>query len=192
MWQLWSPLAQKKPPSPYKETFITITKAFVYMGIHLYMSGAFPLSYTLTPEYLEWGFWHRAFYQYLGGLTARWKYYFVWSLSEAAVMISGFGFSGWTKDPEKESKPKWTRAKNIDVLNVEFATSAAEIPKYWNIHVSVWLRYCILEKCRMCRYVLRQWVVISKVPLLFSVPFQVSFSFVQSTIFRGSVAAGKP
>ena len=64
------------------------------------------------------------------------------------MLISGFGFSGWTKDPEKESKPKWTRAKNIDVLNVEFATSAAEIPKYWNIHVSVWLRYCILEKCR--------------------------------------------
>ena len=86
-------------------------------------------------------------------------------------MISGFGFSGWTKDPEKESEPKWTRAKNIDVLKVEFATSAAEIPKYWNIHVSVWLRYCILEKCRMCRYVLRQWVVISKIPLLFSVPF---------------------
>jgi len=143
---LWSPLAQKKPPSPYKETFITIIKAFVYMGIHLYMSGAFPLSYTLTPEYLEWGFWHRAFYQYLAGLTARWKYYFVWSLSEAAVLISGFGFSGWTKDPEKESKPKWTRAKNIDVLNVEFATSAAEIPKYWNIHVSVWLRYYVYER----------------------------------------------
>lgn len=142
---LWDPAAEKRPPSPYGEAFFATVKAFVCMGIYMYMTGTFPLSFLTTPEYMEWGYWHRVLYQYLCGFGARWKYYFIWSLSEAAVMISGFGFSGWTKTaPSEEPKAKWSRAHNVDILNVELATSAAEIPKYWNIHVSVWLRHCIL------------------------------------------------
>jgi lysophospholipid acyltransferase len=115
------------------------------MGVYMYMTGAYPLSFLTNPDYMKWGYWHRVWYQFLCSFGARWKYYFIWSLSEAAVMISGFGFSGWTKvAPSEEPRAKWTRAQNVDILNVELATSAAEIPKYWNIHVSVWLRHCIL------------------------------------------------
>lgn len=76
----------------------------------------------------------------MAGFTARWKYYFIWSISEASIIISGLGFSGWTET----RKPRWDRAKNVDIIGVEFAKSAAEIPLYWNIQVSTWLRHCEL------------------------------------------------
>lgn len=76
----------------------------------------------------------------MAGFASRWKYYFVWSISEASTIISGFGFTGWTdSDPPK---PKWDRAKNIDILGVELATSSVELPRVWNIQVSSWLRHC--------------------------------------------------
>lgn len=76
----------------------------------------------------------------MAGFTARWKYYFIWSISEASIIISGLGFSGWTDS--SPPKAKWDRAKNVDVLGVEFAKSAVEIPLVWNIQVSTWLRHC--------------------------------------------------
>jgi len=39
-------------------------------------------------------------------------------------------------------KAKWDRAKNVDVLGVELAGSAVQLPLVWNIQVSTWLRYC--------------------------------------------------
>lgn len=76
----------------------------------------------------------------MSGFTARWKYYFIWSISEASIIISGLGFSGWTES--SPPKPRWDRAKNVDILGVEFVKSAVELPQYWNIQVSTWLRYC--------------------------------------------------
>lgn len=76
----------------------------------------------------------------MSGFTARWKYYFIWSISEASVIISGLGFSGWTESSPPKSR--WDRAKNVDILGVEFAKSAVVIPTVWNIQVSTWLRHC--------------------------------------------------
>lgn len=76
----------------------------------------------------------------MAGFTARWKYYFIWSISEASIIISGLGFTGWTES--SPPKPRWDRAKNVDILGVEFAKSAVELPLVWNIQVSTWLRRC--------------------------------------------------
>ena len=108
------------------------------MGLYLYLVPHFPLSRFSEPIYNEWGFWQKLFYQYMSGFTARWKYYFIWSISEASIIISGLGFTGWSDS----SKPQWDRAKNVDVLGVELATSAVQLPLVWNIQVSTWLRYC--------------------------------------------------
>lgn len=109
------------------------------MAVYVYLSPRVTLSWYDDPGYYEWGFWKRVGYQILTRFTTRWKYYFIWSLPEAAVILSGFGFSGW-----KDSKPLWDRAVNVNILQVELATSAAALPVYWNIHVSTWLRHCIL------------------------------------------------
>lgn len=116
------------------------------MGVYMFLLPRVPLSMFSSVEYQKWGFWHRLEYMYLSGFTARWKYYFIWSIAEVAVTISGLGFSGWTTSPtSSEPKPKWTRAKNIDIMKVELAKSGVELPIFWNISVSTWLRHCILS-----------------------------------------------
>lgn len=143
--QLWSPTAAMPPPSPYKFAMVAVFKGFLFMGICMYLMAHVPTQQLYEPEYLTWGLWHRIAYQYLCAFTLRWKYYFAWSLSEASMIISGFGFSGWTKAlPSEGPQPKWTRAKNVDILRVELPRSAVELPHHWNIHVGIWLRHCIL------------------------------------------------
>ncbi len=114
------------------------------MGLYVYLAPHFPLTIFTDPIYQQWGFWKRLGYQYMCGFTARWKYYFIWSISEAAVIISGLGFSGWTES--SPPKPKWDRAKNVDILGVELAKSSVTLPLVWNIQVSTWLRYYVYER----------------------------------------------
>ncbi|XP_057836844.1 lysophospholipid acyltransferase 1 [Cryptomeria japonica] len=139
---LWSHQNERPQPSPYGGMLRALVQASLCMGVYLYLSSHFPLSRFSEPIYVqEWGFWKRLGYQYMSGFTARWKYYFIWSLSEASVIVSGLGFTGWS-----DSKPKWDRAKNVDILGVEFAKSAAELPLVWNIQVSTWLRHYVYER----------------------------------------------
>lgn len=113
------------------------------MGLYLYLVPQFPLSRFNEPVYQEYGFWKRLGYQYMSGFTARWKYYFIWSMSEASIIISGLGFCGWTDS--NPPKPRWDRAKNVDILGVELTKSSVTLPLVWNIQVSTWLRHCKLN-----------------------------------------------
>ncbi|KAK1589114.1 hypothetical protein Q3G72_030605 [Acer saccharum] len=131
-------------PSPYLATLRALVQAAFCMALYLYMVPHHPLSRFTEPIYQEWGFWKRLSYQYRAGLTARWKYYFIWSISEASIIISGLGFSGWTDS--SPPKPKWDRAKNVDILGVEFTKSAVELPLVWNIQVSTWLRHYVYDR----------------------------------------------
>ncbi|KAK1321893.1 hypothetical protein QJS10_CPA03g02052 [Acorus calamus] len=130
-------------PSPYGATLRAIVQAGICMGMYLYLGALYPLSRFNEPIYQEWGFWHRLWYQYMSGFTARWKYYFIWSISESSIIISGLGFSGWSGSPPKA---QWDRAKNVDILGVELATSSVQLPAVWNIQVSTWLRYYVYER----------------------------------------------
>ncbi|XP_006857893.2 lysophospholipid acyltransferase 1 [Amborella trichopoda] len=141
---IWSPSDKRPPPSPYGAALQAVLQSAVCMGIYLYLVPHFPLSRFSEPIYYEWGFWKRLGYQYMSGFTARWKYYFIWSISEASIIISGLGFSGWSDT--NPPKSLWERAKNVDILGVEFAKSAAELPLVWNIQVSTWLRYYVYER----------------------------------------------
>lgn len=138
-FQIWRS-SEKGHPSPLGATLRAILQAAFCMGLYLYLVPFYPLSRFSDPLYQEWGFFKRLSFQYMAGFTARWKYYFIWSISESAVIISGLGFSGWTDS--SPPKPRWDRAKNVDILGVELAKSAVQLPLVWNIQVSTWLRHC--------------------------------------------------
>ncbi|KAL8112407.1 hypothetical protein AgCh_019933 [Apium graveolens] len=141
---IWTPSAKEKSPSPYWPTLKALFQAVLCMGLYMYLVSKFPLSLFTDPVYQEWGFMKRVGFQYMSGLTARCKYYFIWSISEASIIISGLGFSGWTES--SPPKPRWDRAKNVDILGVELAKSAVEVPLTWNIQVSTWLRHYVYER----------------------------------------------
>lgn len=133
--------SDKPSPSPFWAATKAIIQAGLCMGMFLYLDPWYPLSTIIgDPTYKSWGFLERFSYQYMCSFSARWKYYFIWSVSEASMILSGLGFSGWTNSFPLEAQ--WKRAKNVDILGVEFTKSAVEIPLVWNIHVSTWLRHC--------------------------------------------------
>ncbi|XP_016441115.1 lysophospholipid acyltransferase 1-like [Nicotiana tabacum] len=140
---IWKP-SEKGNPSPLGSTLRALLQAAICMGLYLYLVPLFPLSRFTDPLYQEWCFFKRLGYQYMACFTARWKYYFIWSISEAAIIISGLGFSGWTNS--SSPKPRWDRAKNVDVLGVELAKSSVQLPLVWNIQVSTWLRHYVYER----------------------------------------------
>lgn len=129
-----------KLPSPFAAIARALLQAAFCMGLYINLVPHFPLSRFTDPVYQEWGFWKRLGYQYMIGFTARWKYYFIWSISEASLIVSGLGFTGWTDS--SPPKPRWDCAKNVDILGVELAKSSVELPLKWNIQVSTWLRHC--------------------------------------------------
>jgi lysophospholipid acyltransferase len=141
---IWAVSEKGKRPSPYGAMIRAVFQAAICMALYLYLVPQFPLTRFTEPVYQEWGFLKRFGYQYMAGFTARWKYYFIWSISEASIIISGLGFSGWTD--ETQTKAKWDRAKNVDILGVELAKSAVQIPLFWNIQVSTWLRHYVYER----------------------------------------------
>lgn len=141
---IWARSEGGPSPSPYGAAIRAILQAAFCMAMYVYLVPHFPLSRFTDPVYQEWGFWKRLSYQYMSGSTARWKYYFIWSISEASIIISGLGFSGWTDT--SPPKPRWDRAKNVDILGVELAKSAVELPLVWNIQVSTWLRHYVYER----------------------------------------------
>ncbi|KAD3641286.1 hypothetical protein E3N88_30510 [Mikania micrantha] len=132
---------EKPSPSPFGATIKAILQAGLCMGVFLYLDPRYPVSRIYSRVYKRWGFIERLSYQFMCSFSARWKYYFIWSISEASMILSGLGFSGWTNSFPLEAQ--WKRAKNVDILGVEFAKSAVEIPLVWNIHVSTWLRHCL-------------------------------------------------
>ncbi|KAE8685634.1 Lysophospholipid acyltransferase 1 [Hibiscus syriacus] len=141
---IWAHSDKGPSPSPYGATLRAIVQAAICMAVYLYLVPYYPLSRFSEPIYQEWGFWRRLSFQYMSGFTARWKYYFIWSISEASIIISGLGFSGWTES--SPPKPKWDRAKNVDILGVELAKSSVVLPLVWNIQVSTWLRHYVYER----------------------------------------------
>ncbi|CAM6051897.1 unnamed protein product [Sphagnum compactum] len=144
---LWDPRADQSPPLPYKAAGLAMIQALICMTIYLYLLPRVPLSKFSSPEYQKWGLVDRLGFMYISGFTARWKYYFIWSISQVAMIISGLGFSGWcTTASSSEPTPDWTRAKNVDIVKVELAKSGVELPMYWNISVSTWLRHYVYER----------------------------------------------
>ncbi|KAL8200888.1 hypothetical protein R6Q57_012227 [Mikania cordata] len=135
---------EKPSPSPFGATIKAILQAGLCMGVFLYLDPRYPVSRIYTRVYKRWGFIERLSYQFMCSFSARWKYYFIWSISEASMILSGLGFSGWTNSFPLEAQ--WKRAKNVDILGVEFAKSAVEIPLVWNIHVSTWLRHYVYDR----------------------------------------------
>ncbi|KAK4758553.1 hypothetical protein SAY87_019854 [Trapa incisa] len=141
---IWSRSEKGPKPSPFGATLRATIQAAFCMAMYLYLVPHYPLTRFTEPVYNEWGFWKKLSYQYMAGFTARWKYYFIWSISEASIIISGLGFSGWTESSPPEAL--WDRAKNVDVSGVEFAKSSVQLPLVWNIQVSTWLRHYVYER----------------------------------------------
>ncbi|KAK3944715.1 putative O-acyltransferase [Diplogelasinospora grovesii] len=135
----------KKPPTRRKRkiprsgtpAMLKMVTGLIWVGLFVKLSAWFDVSVLTSPEYMEYGFLRRLLILHLVGVTARLKYYGVWTLTEGACILSGLGFNG--VDP-KTGKVSWDRLVNIRPWGVETAQNTRAYLENWNINTNKWLR----------------------------------------------------
>ncbi|CAM6088659.1 unnamed protein product [Calypogeia fissa] len=122
-----------------------IARSLLCLGFYMSLSPHFNILSFSTWTQQSWSGWRTFAFLWMCGFTIRWKFYFIWSISEASLILSGFGFSGWDTQESGLKQAKWDQAYNVDIPRVEFSGSGALIPLHWNIHVGFWLRHYVYE-----------------------------------------------
>lgn len=135
---------------PTLKPFIT---SIVCLGIHLVLSGMFPLldaedpqrnaPTIITEEFMSNPWAYRYMYCWIGLLALRFKYYFGWKNAEGALNTWYAGFDG----VDEEGNPKgWETSKNMNIIEFETAPDVQKLSKNWNIKTSNWLtRYVYIR-----------------------------------------------
>eukprot|EP01063_Lacrimia_lanifica_P033539 TRINITY_DN5988_c0_g1_i1.p1 TRINITY_DN5988_c0_g1~~TRINITY_DN5988_c0_g1_i1.p1 ORF type:complete len:493 (+),score=222.19 TRINITY_DN5988_c0_g1_i1:51-1529(+) len=112
---------------------------------------------TGNPSVLEYSMPVRLLYIWVSVMLVRTKYFLVWYLSDAACILSGFGYNGKTKKDDKGfsiwramfedqvdgSGNRWDGCSNGNYFKVELASNIKGVTDNWNVGVNNWLKNCI-------------------------------------------------
>eukprot|EP00850_Spirogloea_muscicola_P006294 SM000029S10589 [mRNA] locus=s29:853943:857410:- [translate_table: standard] len=128
----WDPRADKPMPSVLPVALARLVQAACCAALYQ----------TLVPRFPG-----KCGYIWMTALTMRIMYYFIWSLAETGLLLSGLGFSGWSQSTPSE--PEWKRADHVKPLKVELIPSAAKLPSYWNMKTAEWLRIYVYDRLNL-------------------------------------------
>jgi hypothetical protein len=81
--------------------------------------------------------WVRGAFIYVCMCSERFKFYFIWKMSEGANILGGFGFQGYEADGK--TALGFRGVENIDILGFEFSTSVQTLSRAWNKGTQAWL-----------------------------------------------------
>ena len=101
----------------------------------------------LTMNHPSIGMWGKLLMGFCANLEYRLKLYFAWHLEETALILSGFGFSGYSTRDGKT--PVWTKAVSAAMIECEAAPSVALAVVKWNRHTGFWLRNYVYTRIPM-------------------------------------------
>lgn len=138
----------KKPPTRRKRkiprsatpAMKKLAVGLLWIFVHVQLSAHFYPEVLTEPTYKEHGFLQRVLTLHMVPLTARTKYYGVWTLTEGACILAGLGYNG--VDPST-GQVSWDRLVNIHPLNLELAQNTRAYLENWNINTNHWLRNCV-------------------------------------------------
>jgi len=77
----------------------------------------------------------RILYFNIASYGYKYKFYGVWSFSDANVIAHGLGYNG----KDKHGSSLWDRVISIYVVELEMAATPVKMMGYWNHQISVWL-----------------------------------------------------
>lgn len=142
VWSIKS--GPKQMPTPLIPAIAAFVRAVGCIVVYQFLLQRFTAQFFMEDAFFSFSFLGRLGYACGTAFTFRWMYFVVWSVAESAVILSGFGFRGWTStDPPR---PDWSRAKNVDIWRVEVTSTAAQLPAFWNIAVGNWLRTYVYDR----------------------------------------------
>ncbi|XP_061202387.1 lysophospholipid acyltransferase 1 isoform X4 [Neopsephotus bourkii] len=109
----------------------------VSLILFLTLTKSFPMAYIIDNEFLDkTPFLSRLGYLYVVAQAAKPKYYFAWTLADAVNNAAGYGFSG----VDERGTFRWDLLSNLNIWNIETATSFKMYIENWNIQTAAWLK----------------------------------------------------
>ncbi|XP_072267727.1 lysophospholipid acyltransferase 1 [Pyxicephalus adspersus] len=124
-------------PSPNKAVLHKMCICLVSLVVFLTISKAFPVAYIVDDTFIkESSFLTRLGYLYIATMASKPKYYFAWTLADAVNNAAGYGFSG----VDEKGNFRWDLINNLNIWNIETATSFKMYIDNWNIQTAAWLK----------------------------------------------------
>ncbi|XP_077126071.1 membrane-bound glycerophospholipid O-acyltransferase 1 isoform X1 [Ranitomeya variabilis] len=124
-------------PSPNKAVINKLLICVVSLILFLTVSKAVPLMYMLDDKFIEESsFLWKLVYLYISTMACKPKYYFAWTLADAVNNAAGYGFNGI----DENGQFRWDLISNLNIWNIEMATSFKMCIDNWNIQTAAWLK----------------------------------------------------
>lgn len=142
--ELYAP-ATRPPRGRWAESLREVGTALVSLVLMVGFSEPFSYDRLIRADDVlhTWPLWHRILFVQGAGLVARFRFYGVWSLSNAACILSGLAYHG--VDPATHHA-RWTRCKNVFVMQIELAHNWKEVLDAWNANTNMWLREAVYKR----------------------------------------------
>ncbi|KAF9076609.1 MBOAT, membrane-bound O-acyltransferase family-domain-containing protein [Rhodocollybia butyracea] len=113
-----------------------------FLGAFIVFGGSNNFSVMATPWFAEQSWGKRVLLAQFYGTCERTKYYAIWTLTEGASILTGYGFTGFT--PTGQST--WNGAANVIPIVIEFPSNFKVLLDSWNMKANVWLRECVYKR----------------------------------------------
>ncbi|XP_072008561.1 lysophospholipid acyltransferase 1 isoform X2 [Engystomops pustulosus] len=124
-------------PSPNKAVITKLVICVVSLTVFLTICKAFPLADMLDDKFIdESSLLWKLVYLYISTMACKPKYYFAWTLADAINNAAGYGFNGIDED----GNYRWDQISNLNIWNIEMATSFKMYIDNWNIQTAAWLK----------------------------------------------------
>ncbi|XP_048453325.1 lysophospholipid acyltransferase 2-like isoform X1 [Rhincodon typus] len=134
----------KSEPSPVVPVLCKLLVCGIALSFHLTVTKAFPVEYNIDETFVTTAsLISRVLYLYFSLLAARPKYYFAWNLADAINNAAGFGFNGY----DEKGNARWDLISNLNIVNIEFATSFKMFIDNWNIQTALWFKRVCYDRC---------------------------------------------
>uniref|UniRef100_A0A8C4T4L7 Membrane bound O-acyltransferase domain containing 1 n=1 Tax=Erpetoichthys calabaricus TaxID=27687 RepID=A0A8C4T4L7_ERPCA len=114
----------------------------VSVFLFLTLAKSFPVAHMLNEQSMsKTSFLSRVCYFYIAIQAGKPKYYFAWTIADAVHNAAGYGFSGI----DDKGNFRWDLVSNLNIWNIETATSFKMYIDNWNIQTAGWLkRYVVI------------------------------------------------
>ncbi|XP_048364324.1 lysophospholipid acyltransferase 1 isoform X2 [Sphaerodactylus townsendi] len=135
----WKPNWHDKLPEPSPMGAVLHKLCIVLVSLLLFLTFTknFPVAYVVDNRFIDkTSFLSRLGYLYVVMQASKPKYYFAWTLADVINNAAGYGFSG----VDEKGCFHWNLLSNINIWNIETATSLKTYLENWNIQTTAWLK----------------------------------------------------
>ncbi|XP_061105981.1 lysophospholipid acyltransferase 1 isoform X2 [Conger conger] len=124
-------------PSPVGAVIHKLLICAICLFLFMTVTKTFPITYNTDVEFISHAsFLTRLAYSFFSIQAARPKFYFAWTFADAINNAAGYGL----RTVDRNGQASWDLVSNLNIWDIETATSFKMFIDNWNIQTGLWLK----------------------------------------------------